>query len=548
MKFKVLIAIGLTLFNQLVFSEVTLIKNVKGYSINNNELVVFNSMAFEFGKVLEIGSSDKLVEKYPGAKLIDGNGLTLLPGLHDANTDITLAAKSMVQVDLRGIKTKQEALDKIKQFIDDHPKKRWIEGFGWDHTIWKKPVYPTKHDLDSIDTDTAIWIKSKNNKIGWANSRTIHFTRAAKYKTQPKSGQIIFNKQGKHTGIYIDYALNIIQPHITQITPIESYPLLIKQMNKLASLGITSINEKGIDNKTYNALRSLANRSQLPIRINAPLTSADKAFDGMLTYGHYHREHQFLHTHSIKYFIDGDIVTQEALLYAPYDNDKTNTGTVIQPLNYLSDEIEKNTQLGWQILLQANGDKGTNDALKLLSNKNIVNSTFRNRITGASLLTEQALINNSIEHLFLSVNPYEAINNLPKSKTLLGEGRSKNLHVWNSLSKTNAKMMFGSNFPIENANPFLGMQAAATRKNNKTNKTYNASEKMNMTQILASYSINQALANRQESSLGSLEAFKWADFILVDQDIFNIDANDISKTNVIQTWVAGNKIFEKETD
>ena len=274
MKTWLIIATFLSSFS--INAEVTIIYNVKGQTINQYELTKFNAIAFEFGRILGIGIKDVLSKSYPNAMLLDGEGQSMLPGLHDSHTNMMQTVFMSNQVNLRGTKSVAEALSRIQNFIDAHPNNQWIEGYGWDHKQWEKAKLPSHKDLDRLMTQKPIWLRSDNRKTGWANFHAIKLTKAYKRKSSPPGGQIVFGKKRKHTGIYIDSAINVIQPHIKVLSPEKKYDALAKNLKKMAAFGITSLNDTGIDFRTSTMYKALANSQQLPIRVNVSLSSAEK--------------------------------------------------------------------------------------------------------------------------------------------------------------------------------------------------------------------------------------------------------------------------------
>ncbi|MBL4658916.1 MAG: amidohydrolase [Alcanivoracaceae bacterium] len=528
------------------FSRVSIIYNIKGHTINQYELTTFSSIAFEYGRVLKISSKDDLLELYPDAERIDGKGQAMLPGLHDSYTNMMQSVFMITQVDLREAKSIDEALKKIQNFIDKHPKAKWIQGYGWDHQKWPNQQLPTYLDLDKLKTNKPIWLKAYNKKMGWANSKAMKIARAAKYRSNPRGGSVIFDRNGKHTGIYIDHALNIISPHIPDISPDEKYNILTKNLAKLSSLGITGLNDTGADYRTSVIYKALASNDKLPIRVNAIISSSEKKLKYILAKGPYHEENQFLHIHALKYYIDGELNTYDAAMFQPYLDRKSSSGKIRQPQHFLQENIYKNARKGWQVSIHAVGDKANNIALEVLSDEKAKTVELRHRIERATIIQLKDFEKFKDSHLIVSIQPNKAIAEIPLYKKRIGKQRLRGTHAWQSLIKNSATVISGSDFPQLPANPFYGIHAAVNRqtRNNNPKPSWTSAEKMTVAQALATYTINAAYANRQEQSLGGLETGKWADFILLDQDIFDIDPGQIWKTKVLQTWVAGKKIYD----
>jgi predicted amidohydrolase YtcJ len=526
-----------------VQAEVTIIHNVNGKSINQYQLSNINAMAFEYGRIISLDSKEQLLKDYPDATIIDGQGQYMLPGLHDAQADMMQAALMSERLDLTTSKSIDEIISKIKIYNEQHPKLQWIEGYGWDEKNWDKihgktPV-PNSHDFDELKINKPIWLKHRNGYAGWANAKAMEITFANNYKSNPTAGTIIFDEEGNHTGIYMGRALTIIQPHIPALRPEKKLMAMHNQLKKLTAFGITSIDDTGIDFRTFVVYKGLARNKKLPLRVNAILSSVEKNIEDVLENGPYHEENQFLHMHAIKYYVDGEFETHGAALFKPYADKQESTGTIRQPLHLLKEKIYPITIDGWQVSIHAAGDKASHIALQALNNDLTRSNPLRHRIEDISLISNDDM-NIIINHkLPITIQANPSIINLAMIKKRIGTKRSASLNQWKKMIKNGVRFLSGSGYPRYTANPFVNMYALLTQIEDS-----NSNHEQIMQQILATYTINPAFANRQESALGSLEIGKWADFILVDQDIFTIKTKDISNTKVLQTWIAGKKVYD----
>ncbi|MCF6288580.1 MAG: amidohydrolase family protein [Proteobacteria bacterium] len=534
--------LGLILVSQIAFTKVTIIHNVSGNTINQSQLVKFTAIAFADGKVLQIGSNAAVMAQYPHAKIIDGQGQAMLPGFNDASVDLLYSAKLMLRLDLRETKSKQQVLAKVKKFSEDNPDNIWVIGYGWDHKKWQEPELPHHQDLDDLKQVKFIWLLNDDG-IGWANKELLRIAKVDKIDKQLYGKNIIFDKQGNFSGIFLNTALTEIQSHVPRLTKTEYTHANKSTLNTLAKYGITSINVPNAENKTIQWLKKMASLDRLSSRINATITSADKGLDFMLEQGSYHNEKQFLHIHSVQYYIDGSFENKQAYLKKPYINSQ-NTGINLQPESFINAQMQQLTQSSWQVNLQAFGDKANKIALDLITNKNLQASNVRHQVENATLIAADDITTYKDSNAIISILPNKAIKDMTYLQTILGKARTNTSNQWKTLANYGVKLISGSSYPNNNPNPFYAIHALVTRKTpTEHTTTWHKSQQLSVSQALATYTINAAFANRQENSLGSLEKDKWADFILLDQDIFQINNNDIWKTKVQQTWVAGKQIF-----
>jgi len=547
MKTKLIITCLILTINFTAIAETTIIHNIHGNSINQHKLVQFSAIAFADGRVLGIDTKASLHKLHPDAKLINGNGQALLPGLHDAHGHVLGLAKLKNEVNLMGATSIDESLEIIQKFIDEHPHNNWILGRGWNQALWKDNKFPTFADLDKLKTDKPIWLRRVDGHAGWANSKAMEIAKSNQHIKDMPGGEIIIDHNGIQIGVFVDNAMSIIHQSINSEQTSKHRKLIYQALIYLASLGITSVDDAGIDWPTYDAYRTLSEEKRLPIRINAMLASSSSVLPKMLDKGPVSDEGQFLQIHSIKYVLDGALGSRGAAMIEPYSDRHDTSGLQVQPTEFLQQLIYANAKNGWQAAIHSIGDKANRIAIQILSDKRAQSKESRNRIEHAQIVAFEDLIKFKQNHIIASMQPTHATSDMNMAQDRVGRQRLRGAYAWQTLIKKGVVIASGSDFPVELANPFYGLHAAVTRqdRNNLPENGWIPIEKMSVTQALESFTYNAAYANRRESTLGSLEIGKWADFILVDQDIFTIAPEDIWKTQVLQTWVAGKIVYEK---
>jgi hypothetical protein len=547
MRTKIISILVFFLINTICVADITVIHNIKGNTINQIGHVGFEAIAFENGKVLAIGTSKDLSQKFPKAISIDGQGKAMLPGLHDAHAHIMSLARLKNQVDLAGINSLEETLQKIKEYADSHPNSQWILGRGWNQVLWKGKKFPTKQDLDALNIKRPIWLRRIDGHAGWANSQAMQIAGSSGIEKDIPGGEIINDAQGRQTGIFVDNAMDVIGKEIPQENAFETIDTMLYGLQFLASLGLTTVDDAGINYQTYQAYKLLDKHNLMPIRVNAMVHSGAKHLDKMLEKP-YHGKGELLQIHSIKYVFDGALGSRGAAMLKPYSDRADTTGLIVQTQDFVQNLIYKNAQNGWQAAIHAIGDKANRMALNALADPRALSETNRNRVEHAQIVDVNDLHMFKDHHIIASMQPTHATSDKNMAEDRIGKQRLKGAYAWQTLEKQGVVIASGSDFPVEYPNPFFGLHAAVTRqdRNNQPPNGWIPEERLSLEQALASFTINAAYADRHEKTLGSLEPGKWADFILVDQDLFNIPEQDIWKTQVIETWIAGKKVFEKK--
>jgi len=548
MKINIIISCLLLIFNFTINAEVKIIHNIEGNSINDGKRVNFKAMAFEDGKVLKTGTKEQLSKEYSNATMIDGLGKSMLPGLHDAHGHIFGLAKLKNEIDLMSVTSLEESLQIIQKFIDEHPNNGWILGRGWNQALWKGKTFPTYKDLDTLKTDKPIWLRRVDGHAGWANSKAMEIAKTNQYLKNLPGGEIIVDDKGIQTGIFVDNAMDLISEHIGVEKDVNNSELIHEALEYLASLGLTSIDDAGIDWLEYDIYKSLTSEKKLPIRINAMLASGSKVLDKMLSYGPY--KDDFLQIHMIKYVSDGALGSRGAAMIEPYTDRHDAMGLFVQPKEFIQKAVFEHAKNGWQAGIHAIGDKANRISIEIFSDPRAKTDEIRHRIEHAQIIDFDDLARVKQNNIIASMQPTHATSDMNMAEDRVGRKRLRGAYAWQTLLKKGVVIASGSDFPVELANPFFGLHAAVTRqdRNNLPTDGWIPVENMTVEQALESFTISAAYANRREKELGSLESGKWADFILVDQDIFSIDKADIWKTQVKQTWVAGKKIFDSSLE
>ena len=544
MRTKIISIFCFFLINATCYAEVTIIDHVKGNSINQKQRISFEAIAFENGKVLATGTNIEINNAYPQATHIDGKGKAMLPGLHDAHAHIMSLARLKNQVDLSGIDTLEKTLQKVKEYAESHPNSQWILGRGWNQVLWKGKKFPTKQDLDALNINRPIWLRRIDGHAGWANSQAMDIAGSSGIEKDISGGEIINDAQGRQTGVFVDNAMDIIGKEVPQENVFETIDTMLYGLHFLASLGLTTVDDAGIEYQTYQAYKLLDKHHLMPIRVNAMVHSGAKHLDKMLEKP-YNGMGDFLQIHSIKYVFDGALGSRGAAMLTPYSDRPDTTGLIVQSQDFVQNLIYKNAKNGWQAAIHAIGDRANRMALNAFADPRALSETNRNRVEHAQIVDVNDLHMFKDHHIIASMQPTHATSDKNMAEDRVGKQRLKGAYAWQTLEKQGVVIAAGSDFPVEYPNPFFGIHAAVTRqdRNNQPPGGWIPEEKMTLDQALAAFTINAAYTDRHEKILGSLEPGKWADFILVDQDLYTIPAQDIWKTQVLETWIAGKKVF-----
>lgn len=544
---RTLISLLLTLLSTQVLST-TVITNANGYTFNNQgELQQFSAMAFEKGKVLAIGDNN-LANQYPDATIKDVKGKALLPGLIDAHGHLLGLGANLMRVELRDTTSVEQAIKRVKQYAEQNSDLTWITGRGWNQELWQKKVFPTAIQLDQAESQRPVLLNRVDGHAAWANSKALRIAGIDDNTPDPVGGKIIRDANGKATGVLIDTAMGLVRQHIPKTSNQQLSLQLDKAARHLLSVGMTSMHDAGISKRDYDFYIQQAKQGKLPIRIYAMIASGDPKLKQMLKAGYINAQQDFLSIRSVKDVSDGALGSRGAALIKPYSDKSDTRGLLINTEETMGEIFDTVIKHKFQLNVHAIGDRANKLSLdKFAENfKRYPGSNkLRHRIEHAQVVSLKDIPRFKQLDILPSMQPTHATSDMNMALFRVGKKRLEGAYAWQAFLKQGSPLVFGSDFPVELANPFFGLHAAVTRqdRNNKPNTGWRAQDSITIEQAFQAFTINAAYAAHQENILGGLTPGKWADFILIDQDIFAIPAQDIWKTKVLETWLAGKKHF-----
>jgi len=525
---------------------VTVIHNFSGYQTTDKALIQFNAMAFDQGKVLVTGTVTELEKKYPNAEIIDAKGKTLLPGLIDAHGHMLGLGQLNTMLDLRD-QSLGDALKSIKHHAKGLEPGEWLQGRGWDQVTWPGKQFPTSAQLDALEIDHPIWLRRVDGHAGWANSKALQLAGIDKTTQSPEGGEILRDNKGEPTGILIDNAMGLLQKAIPAPTLAQEKKSLQTAFTKAISLGLTSVHDAGINEKTLQAYRELAREGAIPMRVYPMLSVDSHNYTKLLKAGHIGSPEDRLYMRSIKLSADGALGSRGAALLEPYHDRPAERGLLLYPQDKMLSLLKLATDNDFQVNVHAIGDRANHIVLNHLEilNKEKSQKQHRHRVEHAQVIEVKDIPRFTQLNLIASMQPTHATSDKNMAGDRLGEKRLIGAYAWQTLLDQGTPIAAGSDFPVEPANPMFGLHAAVTRRDRQGNpsKGWRINEVMTPEQALRAFTLDAAYASHQEKVIGSLEAGKFADFILLDRDIFEIDSQEVWQVRILETWVEGERVY-----
>lgn len=535
-------------------TEHKLIFNANGYTFESDTLRNFEALLIQDGKVLAIGDEEELRGLVNANSLVevDVEGHTLIPGLIDAHGHVMGLGYQELQINLSGINSLSETLERLKAYAEANPDLEWIIGRGWNQTLWEENRFPTAQDLDRVIPDRPVWLSRVDGHAGWANSKAMQLAQVSTDTPDPEGGKIIKDERGRPTGVFIDAAEGYVQKVVPESNAQEQAMALTAANNLLRSYGVTSVHDAGVGVQTWEMYQDFAEQGKLDVRIYGMISGAGFTFDQLSEQGPINGAYDdFLALRSVKLYADGALGSRGAALLNDYHDEPGNKGLLFVSQDEMNAMAEKVVGKGFQANIHAIGDAANRQVLDALAyaQQQHPGPDQRNRVEHAQIIEWDDIPRFKDLDIIASMQPTHATSDKNMAEDRVGSDRIKGAYAWQTLLGQGTVVASGSDFPVESANPFLGIYAAITRKDIQGNPLggWYANEAMTREQTLRSFTLDAAYAGFQEDILGSLEAGKWADFIIIDRDLMTVEDSQLWQTKVLQTWVAGKQVFSSES-
>lgn len=530
----------------------TVIENANGYTLNKEgELVQFTALAFDAqGKILAVGSAAEVAAKAPGARRVDMGGKTLLPGLIDAHGHVFGLGQMLTQLDLSPTTSLDGALKAIGDYARANPGQGWLRGRGWNQENWKLGRFPTAADVDTVVSDRPVWFERVDGHAGWANSRALAAAGITDKTPDPAGGKIVRDVNGKATGVLVDAAQELVTKVLPAQTEAEGRVVLDRALGALAKVGVTSTHDAGLGVAEDRLYRAYADGGKLTARIYGMIGGTEGDFDALAkngplkTYGN-----DMYALRAVKLYSDGALGSRGAALIKPYSDEPHSHGLLFYKTAQMDAMMKKAMARGYQVNVHAIGDAGNHQILDIYQKELAATKSAaqRHRIEHAQVVTQADIVRFKTLGIIPSMQPTHATSDKNMAETRVGHERIKGAYAWRSFLHQGSRIACGSDFPVESPNPFFGIHAAVTRQDASGQPIagWYPNQAMSLKEAFRCFTLDAAYAGHAENSLGSLEPGKWADFIVVDQDLFKMPTYDIYKTGVLQTWVGGKQVYQK---
>ena len=542
MKNKLLVALSILCLISCGKKNVSLIvKNAKIYTVDSAFSTV-QAMAINDGKIIATGSDSAIESKYSSAKIIDAAGKTIFPGFIDAHCHFTGYATDMWKCSLMGTTSFEEIVSKVKTYSANAPME-WIYGRGWDQNDWVVKSFPNKAVFDSMFPNRPVFLKRVDGHAALLNQKALDLA-GININTKIAGGEVEI-KDGKLTGMLIDNAMGFAEKVVLILNDTLAKKYFNDAQNYCFAAGLTGVHDCGISEHTVDLVLDAQKNNGLKMKIYGLLSDDTTYYEKWAKSGPMKTER--FTVGGFKFYADGALGSRGACLLNEYSDKKAWLGFLLNTKQHFENAAKLFANTNMQMCTHAIGDSGNRIILQVYADVLKQKNDKRWRIEHAQVVNENDFNFFTNYNIIPSVQPTHATSDMYWAKDRVGEKRMVNAYAYKKLLLTNNWMPLGTDFPVEYIEPIKTFYAAAIRQDSKGFPAggFQMENALTRKEAILGMTLWAAKAAFEEKEKGSLEVGKYADFIMLDTDIMNCDANKILGTNVISTWINGEMVFGK---
>jgi predicted amidohydrolase YtcJ len=472
----------------------------------------------------------------------------MIPGLIDAHGHVMGLGFQALQLDLSDTRSLQEAQAKIAAFAAANPTPRWIVGRGWNQEKWGLGRFPTAADLDAIVPGRPVWLERVDGHAAWANSMAMKEAGITAATKSPQGGRIEMTGR-QPTGIFIDAAMELVQKSVPPPLPRVREQALERAQNILLSNGVTSVADMGTTGEDWMVIRRAGDNGRLNVRIMSYAAGIDNmiaiAGTGPTPWLYDSR----LKMVGVKLYSDGALGSRGAWLKQPYKDQPGQKGLPFLGDTALRNLMSRAAMDNFQVAVHAIGDAANAQLLDAIEElAGTYKGDRRWRIEHAQIIDPADLPRLGRNGIIASMQPVHEASDWRMAEARMGVERLGGAYAWRSMLANNVPLAFGSDFPVESANPFHGLSVAVTREDAQGQPPggWLPEQKLSMAQAFAAFTRDAAFAGFAEDRIGTLDRGRFADFVFVDRDIFQVAPREVRDTRVLETWVGGKKVWQRQ--
>lgn len=510
------------------------------------------AVAIRGQKILKVGTTEE-IKRLIGDHTQEFNlgGSFVLPGFIDSHTHFLDGGFALSSIQLRDAQSKEEFIAAVKKKIDEMGSGEWVLNGDWDQQQFDPPEMPRKEWIDPVSPKNPVFVNRLDGHMALANSRALDIAGISKDTVSPPGGEIVRDPEtGEPTGILKDEAMQLVSAKIPEPSFEEKKKAAEAALKHARQMGVTSVTDMAYSSN-FEVYYALLKEGRLKARLRVYFAIGEEDLYSQLDQKK-PLECDLLKIGGLKGFVDGSLGSSTALFFEPYIDDPEKTGILVSnmyPEGIMAQRIRKADEAGLQIAIHAIGDKANHIILDIME-KQIADAGPRDRrwrIEHAQHLKPEDFVRFADLNIIASMQPYHAIDDGRWAETKIGKERAKYTYAFKSFLDTGVLLAFGSDWTVAPLDPISGIYAAVTRRtlDGKNPDGWVPEQKISLEEAIKGYTINGAYTEFAESVKGSVQEGKFADLVVLSQNLFEIPPENIMETEVLATVFNGEIIYKK---
>jgi predicted amidohydrolase YtcJ len=512
------------------------------------------AVAVRGNRIVAVGSSAEMEALVgAGTRVLDLVGRTVVPGFDDSHAHFLGIGYARLDVDLVGTHDYAEVVERVAAAVKGRRPGEWVRGRGWHEGKWDAPApgsvrgFPTHAALTAASPDNPVVLERADGHAVLANAKAMALSGITRETKAPSGGEVIRDAAGEATGVFVDNAERLVAP--PERSPDEARRALALAMEECLAKGVTSLTDAGASIEVIGLYKEAAAAGRLRTRLYVmaaglptmrALGRPELGLGGGL-----------LTIRSAKLYADGALGSRGAALLEPYSDDPGNSGLLVTPPEGILEAARFALARGFQVGTHAIGDRANRivlDAYETAFRENPAARDPRFRIEHAQILDAADIPRFGKLGVLAAMQGIHCPSDRPWAPQRLGEARvSEGAYVWRKLLDSGARILNGTDAPVEDVSPIQNFHATVTRQDAEGRPPggFDPDQKLSRAEALRTMTLEAAYGSFAEAEKGSIEVGKLADLVVLSQDVLAVPDRELTRTEILATIVDGKVLYEK---